>query len=101
VLGYGDEYEKPGHGQFVSFSVSPTANTPGVDYNEWDWYLRDAKGVHYEISFSGTKEPTFSAGTAHMGEKATGYITFEAPVHATLEFAPSLNLEGSVAEWAF
>jgi hypothetical protein len=93
-----DGYSLPKSGQFVSFSVRVKAATNGFDYNEWDFYVRGANGAHYDPT-SG-KDPTFSAGTAHKGELVTGYITFDAPRHGTLVYAPNFSGE-AIGEWVF
>jgi hypothetical protein len=63
TLSYGDEYDKPKHGQIVTFSVQLVARTGGVDYNAYDWYVRDASGAHYNTTVFGP-EPTFNSGRA-------------------------------------
>ena len=88
----------PKQGQFVSFNVHIKSTTNGFDYNEWDFYVRGANGAHYDPT-SG-KDPSFSAGTAHAGELVTGYVTFDAPRHGTLVYAPNFSGE-AIGEWVF
>lgn len=91
-----DGMEKPKAGQYVSFSVHLKAATDGFDYNQFDWYVRGANGEHYDPA--SMKEPQLHSGTAHIGEQVTGYITFDAPRHGTLVYAPGSE---SVREWPF
>jgi hypothetical protein len=92
-------FSTPKHGQFVSFRVTFVAQ-PGVsfDYNTFEFYVRDAAGAHYDATFD--KEPNLASGTLNQRERVTGWVTFDAPRHAALVYAP--NLGGtSVAEWRY
>ncbi len=91
-----DGMEQPKAGQFVSFSVALVAATDGVDYNEWNWYVRTGNGSH--VDPASWKDPSLGSGTAHAGEKVTGYVTFDAPVHGTLVYAPSGE---AIGEWPY
>lgn len=92
-------FSSPRHGQFASFRVTFVAE-PGAsfDYNTFEFYVRDATGAHYDATFD--KEPNLASGTLNPRERVTGWVTFDAPRHAVLVYAP--NMGGtSVAEWRY
>jgi hypothetical protein len=93
-----DGFETPKSGQFVYFDVHFHSQINGFDTNEWDFYVRDTAGNHYDPS--SWKDPSFSATTLNTDEKVSGYITFDAPAHGTLVYAPNYG-QGSVAEWSY
>ena len=100
TLSYGDDdYTTPKHGQYVTFSVTITAATDGVDYNSYMWEARDATGAHYNTAVFGP-EPTFDSGTLHAGEKVRGNLTFDMPTHGTLAFSASA-FGAATSEWKF
>jgi len=91
-----DGFDRAEHGVLVSFRVT-YATTTRFDYNALDLYVRGADGSRYEATFD--REPALDAGTLSRGERATGWVTFDAPPHGTLVYAPD---EGpSVAEWTY
>jgi hypothetical protein len=58
--------------------------------------VRTANGSH--VDPASWKDPSLSSGTAHAWEKVTGYVTFDAPVHGTLVYAPSGE---AIGEWPY
>ena len=96
---FGEGYPVPKHGQMVSFYVSITSDNDGLDYNEWDFYVREASGAHDEPEIFG-KDPSFNSGTLRTGEKVSGYITFDASVHGALVYAPAFS-GASAGEWPY
>ena len=92
-------FSTPDNGQFVSFQVTFTGTgRQTFDDNPFDFYVRDAQGQHY-LPGAG-HDPQLDAGTLNPSEKASGYITFDAPAHGTLVYAPNA-FDTSLAEWAY
>jgi hypothetical protein len=95
---FGEGYPVPGHGQMVSFYVSIKSDNDGLDYNEWDFYVREVNGAHDDPGYG--KTPSFNSGTLRAGEPVSGYITFDASVHGTLVYAPAFS-GISAGEWPY
>jgi Domain of unknown function (DUF4352) len=80
----GNDFITPKAGdRFVAVQVlyENTGSDP-YDYNPFDWKLTDSAGFSYNSTFSGIG-PELNSGTIQPGEKARGYITYEASISAT------------------
>ncbi len=98
---FDDGYTTPSPGNvFVSLKIKVTATAGNVDYNEFDWYVRNPDGGHLDGTMG--LEPWFSSGTLHTGETVTGYLTYDSPGHGALVYDPNtFGGTGSLAEWKF
>lgn len=87
-----DEYaDAPTKGNYVVLDVSYEATEGELDYNLFDWSIRDAEGRRYDAggSYDGY-EPSLSSGTLSKGNKARGLVVIDAPVGPlTAEYTPS------------
>jgi hypothetical protein len=85
---------------YLAFHVSLTALDPsGVDYNPLYFYVRDADGAHYDYDIFTPEDTLLDSGTAHEGEKVSGDISFDAPMHGTLVLTDVMS--SAIAEWDF
>lgn len=87
-----DEYaDAPTKGNYVMLDVSYEATEGELNYNLFDWSVRDAEGRRYDAggSYDGY-EPSLSSGTLSKGNKARGLVVIDAPVGPlTAEYTPS------------
>ena len=87
-----DEYaDAPTKGNYVVLDVSYEATDGELNYNLFDWTIRDAEGRRYDAggSYDGY-EPSLSSGTLSKGNKARGLVVIDAPVGPlTAEYTPS------------
>ena len=87
-----DEYaDAPANGNYVALDVSYEATEGELNYNLFDWSIRDAEGRRYDASGSyDGYEPSLSSGTLSKGNKARGLVVIDAPVGPlTAEYTPS------------
>jgi len=69
--------------RFVAVQVLyENTGTDAVNYNPFDWSLRDASGFSYDQTFAGIG-PELHSGTLNPGDKARGFIAYEVPTSAT------------------
>ena len=74
---------KPGN-RFVTIEVLYMLTGPDkVDYNSYSWKLSDSQGFSYDSTY-GIADPALSSGSlSNPGDKARGFVAFEAPTAAT------------------
>jgi hypothetical protein len=80
----GNDFITPKAGnRFIAVQVLyENTGTDPYAYNPFDWKLTDSAGFSYDSSFSEIG-PQLNSGTIQPGEKARGFITYEAPLSAT------------------
>lgn len=87
-----DEYaDAPTKGNYVLLDVTYEATDGELNYNLFDWSIRDADGRRYDAggSYDGY-EPSLSSGTLSKGSKARGLVVIDAPAGPlTAEYTPS------------
>lgn len=87
-----DEYaDAPTQGNYVLLDVSYEATEGELNYNLFDWTIRDSEGRRYDASGSyDGYEPGLSSGTLSKGNKARGLVVIDAPAGPlTAEYTPS------------
>lgn len=87
-----DEYtDAPTNGNYVLLDISYEATEGELDYNLFDWSIRDADGRKYDASGSyDGYEPSLGSGTLSKGSKARGLVVIDAPAGPlTAEYTPS------------
>ena len=74
---------KPGN-RFVAIEVLYVlTGSDKVDYNPYSWKLSDSQGFSYDSTY-GIADPALSSGSlSNLGDKARGFLAFEAPTAAT------------------
>lgn len=84
--------DDPKYGTYWNITLSYEAKVDGFGPTTWDWKIKDDAGQEYEQAFIVTKKPDLPSGDLHAGEKATGVVTYDAPVSgARLIFQPSFT----------
>ncbi len=89
----------PEHGAFVFFRVTYVAKA-SFDYDVINLYVRGADGSQYTVAL-GMREPGLDSGTLNPGQRAVGWVSFDAPRHGTLIYAQDYGEGHIVAEWSF
>jgi hypothetical protein len=87
-----DKYaDAPAQGNYVLLDVSYEATEGELNYNLFDWTIRDAEGRRFDASGSyDGYEPGLSSGALSKGNKARGLVVIDAPVGPlTAEYSPS------------
>ena len=87
-----DQYaDAPAKGNYVVLDVSYEATEGELNYNLFDWSIRDAEGRRYDASGSyDGYEPSLGSGTLSKGNKARGLVVIDAPVGPLIaEYTPS------------
>ena len=92
---YRSEFLQPNPGNKIVI-IDITQENRGshsVDYNAYDFRLKDDENFSYEVSFT-DKEPAFSYGSLIKDQKVRGFLPFEIPknnIPTELIFTPSLS----------
>lgn len=90
---------KPDHGVFLGFDVTWSALAGQLyEYSPYEFYVRDAGGARFEAT--GRREPRLGSGTLVAGDRVRGWLSFDAPAHGALVYAPN-SAGPAVAEWRF
>lgn len=90
TTGTGDYSDPPKNGNYLLVDVSYTCTSGKIDYNPFDWKVRDKDGRTFDSSgafSSGYDDGALHSGTIAKGGKARGIIVFDVPKGAvTLEY---------------
>jgi hypothetical protein len=93
-----DEYSHPDKGEFVVVDVTFAVTSGQMDYNPYDFSLQTVDDRVWEPAV-GTFDPAFSSGTANVGQKIRGYITFDIPKIAVTQLQLNGGSNGVIAVW--
>jgi len=69
------------------------------DYDVVSLYVRGGDGTHYDVTV-GMREPGLDSGTLNPGQRAVGWVSFDAPRHGTLVYE-NYSAGSILAEWRF
>jgi hypothetical protein len=67
------------HGAYWVVNVTYQATAKGMAPLSWDWKVKDGQGQEFDETCCIVDEPNLPSGELHVGEKATGTISFDAP----------------------
>jgi hypothetical protein len=67
------------HGAYWVVNVTYQATAKGMSPLSWDWKVKDDQGQEFDETCCIVDAPSLPSGELHVGEKATGTITFDAP----------------------
>ena len=99
-----DQDKPPQHGWYVTFDVTFQATTEGAQPGgQFAFFVREADGTQYQSAvYGGPHANTLPNNILHVGEKATGTVTFDVPsAHGTLGYTTAYEASSSQVEWKF